>query len=330
MVMPMSEIDDETLLMTGHPIEVTLNSPGERLDKALTTAVPQLSRMQWQRLIEAGLVSWQGRPLTKPSLRLSGGETVIAILPAPQPTDLVSEDIPLDIRYEDSDIIVVNKPAGMVVHPGTGHYTGTLANAIVHHCPDLRGVGGEMRPGIVHRLDKYTSGLLVIAKHDQAMHYVQHQFKKRTVRKLYLALVEGEIQPPTALIDAPIGRDPAQRKKMAVIQPHPTYSRHARPAQTHYTTLEQFAAFSYLACDLQTGRTHQIRVHLAYIGYPIVGDNIYGRRKNKLNLKRYFLHAAELTLKRPSDGQQLTLHAELPLELENILTMLRTNQPRYP
>ncbi len=310
--------------MSGQPIEIvlTLDYPGERLDKALTRAMPQLSRMQWQRLIEEGMVRLGERPLTKASLKLEGGEQVTAILPEVQPTDLLPEDIPLDVRYEDSDILVINKPAGMVVHPGTGHYTGTLANAVLHRCPDIQGVGGEMRPGIVHRLDKQTSGLIVVAKNDQALWYVQKQFKKRTVKKKYLALVEGQLQPPAALIDAPIGRDPTQRKKMAVIRPNTSHSLYGRPAQTQYRTLAAYDDFTYIECDLLTGRTHQIRVHMAYIKHPIVGDTIYGRRQRKFDLYRYFLHAAELTLQRPSDEQELTLQAELPPELQTILNYL--------
>ena len=310
--------------MSNQPVDVelTLNYPGERLDKALTMAMPQLSRMQWRRLIDEGMVKLGERPLTKPSLKLEGGEQVVATLPEVQPTDLLPEDIPLDIRYEDGDMIVINKPADMVVHPGTGHYSGTLANAVLFHCPDLKGVGGEMRPGIVHRLDKGTSGLIVVAKHDQALWHLQKQFKKRTVRKKYLALVEGQLQPPAALIDVPIGRDPTQRKKMAVIRPHPTHSLHARPAQTQYRTMTAYDDFTFIECDLFTGRTHQIRVHLAYIKHPVVGDSIYGRRKRKFDLKRHFLHATELVLKRPSDEQELTFHAELPPELQAILDLL--------
>jgi len=303
-------------------VELTLNYPGERLDKALTMAMPQLSRMQWQRLIEEGMVRLGERPLTKPSLKLEGGEQVVATLPEIQPTELLPEDIPLDIRYEDSDMIVINKPADMVVHPGTGHYSGTLANAVLFHCPDLMGVGGEMRPGIVHRLDKGTSGLIVVAKHDQALFHLQNQFKKRTVQKKYLALVEGQLQPPAALIDAPIGRDPTQRKKMAVIRPNTPYSLQARPAQTQYCTLTAYDDFTFIECDLFTGRTHQIRVHMAYVKHPVVGDSIYGRRKRKFDLKRHFLHAAKLSLKRPSDDQELTFNAELPPELQAILDFL--------
>lgn len=309
-------------LTTGHRVELTLRRSGERLDIALCDVMPQLSRMQWQRLIQEGQVTMDGRPLSKPAMRINGGERVQAILPELQSSDLVPEDIPLDVRYEDDDMIVVNKPAGMVVHPGTGHYRGTLANAVLYRCPDIKGVGGEMRPGIVHRLDKQTSGLIVVAKHDQALWYLQAQFKKRTVQKRYIALVEGQVQPPEALIDAPIGRDPSQRKKMAVIPPRSPYSLQARPAQTAYRTIAGFDDYTLLACDLHTGRTHQIRVHLAYIRYPVVGDTIYGRRRRAFDLKRYFLHAAGITLKRPSDQQPISFTAELPAELQTILDQL--------
>jgi 23S rRNA pseudouridine1911/1915/1917 synthase len=239
-------------------------------------------------------------------------------------SELTPESIPLDVRYEDDDILFVNKPAGMVVHPGTGHDSGTLVNALLAHCPDLPGIGDTKRPGIVHRLDKYTSGLLVIAKNDLAQRYLQEQFKERTVGKKYLALIHGQIQPPSALIDAPIGRDPKQRKKMSVIVPGSPRARsaRARPAQTHYRALTIYDDYSYLECTLHTGRTHQIRVHLAYIKYPIVGDHVYGRRKQKLLLKRHFLHATELTIKRPSDQTELTIAAELPQELQEVLNSL--------
>lgn len=304
--------------MNGRQIELTLEAPGERLDKALAAAMPAFSRMQWQRLIQEGLVTLAGRPL-KASLRLEGGERITAVLPEVQPTEVRPEAIPLDIRYEDDDILLVNKPAGMVVHPAAGHEGGTLVNAVLAHCPDLAGVGGEKRPGIVHRLDKETSGLILVAKNDRAMRHLQLQFKKRTVSKLYLALVEGQIQPRTALIDARIGRDPRQRKKMSVITGG---SATARPAQTQYRTLTVYDDYSLIECQLHTGRTHQIRVHLAYIGYPIVGDTVYGRRKQRLPLKRHFLHAVELGFRRPSDNKELTFRAELPPELEAVLNQL--------
>jgi 23S rRNA pseudouridine1911/1915/1917 synthase len=309
--------------MKAQQVNLTLPFPGERLDKALTAAMPDLSRMQWQRLIKEGRVLVDGRS-ARPSQRIRGNEQVIADIPEAVEGDLLPEAIPLDIRYEDSDILIVNKPAGMVVHPGTGHESGTLVNALLAHCTDLSGIGNTKRPGIVHRLDKDTSGLLVIAKNDMAQFALQEQFKKRTVGKKYLALVHGQIQPATALIDAPIGRDPRQRKKMSVIAPGSprAASSRARSAQTQYRSLTVYDDYSLLECSLYTGRTHQIRVHLAYINYPIVGDTVYGRRKQPLPLKRHFLHAAELTIKRPSDQKELVFTAGLPPELKDVLDNL--------
>lgn len=311
--------------MKAQQVEFTLDYPGERLDKALTFAMPDLSRMQWQRLIKEGLVLVDGQE-SRPSQRLNGGEQVTADIPEAVESDLLPEAIELDIRYEDEDIIVVNKPAGMVVHPGTGHDSGTLVNALLAHCTDLAGIGNTKRPGIVHRLDKNTSGLLVVAKNDHALHHLQKQFKNRTVGKKYIALVHGQIQPPAALIDAPIGRDPQQRKRMSVIAPGGprATSARARTAQTAYHVLTYFQAYSLVECHLYTGRTHQIRVHLAYAGYPIVGDNVYGRRKQPLPLKRHFLHAAELTFRRPSDDDEQTFSAELPAELAAVLAALES------
>ena len=311
--------------MKAQQVELTLSYPGERLDKALAAAMPDLSRMQWQRLIKEGRVLVDGRN-AKPSLRLVGGEQVIADIPEAVESELTPEAIPLDIRYEDSDILVVNKPAGMVVHPGTGHESGTLVNALLAHCTDLAGIGNTKRPGIVHRLDKDTSGLLVVAKNDKALQGLQEQFKNRTVGKKYLALVHGQIQPESALIDAPIGRDPKQRKKMSVIAPGSprASSARARSAQTQYQALTFYNDYTLIECALFTGRTHQIRVHLSYIDYPIVGDQVYGRRKQPFPLKRHFLHAAELTIKHPTDQRELIFTAELPPELTTLLDNLET------
>jgi len=305
-------------------VVLTLEDVGERLDRALTAAVPELSRMQWQRLIREGLVTVDGER-ARPSYRIAGGEQLVASVPDVVEASVQAEDIPLDVRYEDSDLIVVNKPAGMVVHPSLGHEGGTLVNALLAHCPDLEGVGGERRPGIVHRLDKDTSGLIVAAKHDHALWYLQNQFKQRTVTKVYLALVNGSLQPPEALIDAPIGRDPRHRQKMAVV----TSTRgDARPAQTAYRALTTYGAgsngnvYTYVECRPHTGRKHQIRVHLAYVGFPVVGDPLYGRRKDPLALNRHFLHAAELSFRRPSDDEELHITAELPDDLQAVLSRL--------
>lgn len=302
--------------MSSRRLVLTLDKPGERLDKGLAESLPELSRAQLQRLIREGYVSLGGRAV-KASQRLEGGEQVVVLLPELEETGLVAEPIPLDILYEDSDLLVVNKPAGMVVHPAAGHETGTLVNAVLAHCPELPGVGGERRPGVVHRLDKDTSGLILVAKNDQALWYLQRQFKKREVGKVYLALVDGRFPQKEALIDAPIGRDPRNRKKMAVIPPGSSAS--ARPAQTDVAIVEFYGDYTLLECRPLTGRTHQIRVHLAFAGYPIVGDLVYGRRKQRLPLNRQFLHAAELSFRRPSDERQLTLRASLPADLQAVL-----------
>ncbi|MEM7330691.1 MAG: RluA family pseudouridine synthase [Chloroflexota bacterium] len=299
-------------------LELVLEMPGERLDRALVQSVDDLSRTQIQRFIKEGRVLVNGRS-EKANLRLEGGEQVQISLPPVQETELIPEDIPLDIRYEDTDLLLINKPAGMVVHPAVGHPSGTLVNAVLGYCQDLAGVGGEKRPGIVHRLDMDTSGLILVAKNDRSLQHLQDQFKSRTIHKEYLALVEGQVQPPSALIDAPIGRDLRQRKKMAVIR---NRSSKSRPAQTEYETHTTFDDFTLLSCILHTGRTHQIRVHLAYLGHPIVADTVYGRRKPTLPLKRQFLHAYRLIFKRPSDDKPIQFEAELPTELQAIVDKL--------
>jgi 23S rRNA pseudouridine1911/1915/1917 synthase len=308
-------IMDDTLTYTFTPTQ-----SGERLDKILADLFPEHSRSQWQRLIKEGAVWLDGQPV-KASYRIEGGEHLTADLPPIQETNLQAEAIPLDIRYEDGDMVVVNKVAGMVVHPAAGHDSGTLVNAILAHCPDIEDIGGERRPGIVHRLDKETSGLVVVAKNERALRYLQNQFRRRTVHKQYLALVEGQIQPGEALIDAPIGRDPRQRKRMTVIPPNSSAT--AREARTHYRVQQYFDDFTLIVCRTHTGRTHQIRVHMAYAGYPLVGDKVYGRRRQALPVKRHFLHAAELGLKRPSDDQYLHIQAELPDDLQQIIQLLQ-------
>ena len=304
--------------MNDEKLELTLEFPNERLDRALVQAVPDLSRTQIQRLIKEGRVLVNGRS-AKANLRLVGGEAVQLDLPPVEETELLPEDIPLDIRYEDKDLLLINKPAGMVVHPAIGHPSGTLVNAVLGYCHDLAGVGGEKRPGIVHRLDMDTSGLILVAKNDKALHHLQEQFKNRTIHKAYLALAEGQVQPPSALIDAPIGRDQRQRKKMTVIR---NRSAKSRPATTEYDTHTTFDDYTLLNCILHTGRTHQIRVHLSYIGHPIVGDTVYGRRKPTMPIKRQFLHAARLIFKRPSDETPLQFEAELPPDLQKALETL--------
>ncbi len=303
--------------MSGQHLKLTLDQPGERLDRALVNALPAISRTTVQRLIKEGQITINGASV-KSNLRLEGGEVAVVILPEVKETDLIPEHIPLDIYYEDDDLLVINKPAGMVVHPGSGHESGTLANAILAYCPEVLNVGSEKRPGIVHRLDRDTSGLILVAKNNWALQYLQDQFKERTIKKRYLALVEGQVQPPTALIDAPVGRDIRRRKKMAVITSRHS-SAEARPAQTMYNTITTYDDFTFVECIPQTGRTHQIRVHMAYIGHPLVGDRIYGRRKQRLRIDRHFLHAAGLVFKRPFDHETLTFESELPSDLEAVL-----------
>jgi 23S rRNA pseudouridine1911/1915/1917 synthase len=312
--------------MPNDPQHLSLTLPpdlqGERLDKALSTLYPDLSRAQWQRLMADEMVRLNDDTAVKPNQKVRGGEIITATLPPTSETNLIAEDIALDILYEDDDLLAINKPAGMVVHPAVGNETGTLVHAVLHHCPDVLDVGGERRPGIVHRLDKETSGVILVAKHDRALNYLQAQFKERTTQKTYLALVEGQIKPERALIDAPIGRDPKQRKLMAVIPEGRRSSATSRPAQTRYDTAVAYPHHTLVQCSPLTGRTHQIRVHLAYIGHPIVGDTVYGRRKPTLPLNRHFLHAASLTFRRPSDEQELTINAPLPPELQQLLNQL--------
>jgi 23S rRNA pseudouridine1911/1915/1917 synthase len=298
---------------------------GERLDKFLAAELPDLSRSQCQRLIVNGFVTVDGKS-AKASLRLSGGELVDVFFPVVAEADLAAEPIPLDIRYDDQDIAIVNKPAGMVVHPSAGHESGTLVNALLARYPEISGIGGERRPGIVHRLDKDTSGLVVVAKNDHALRNLQEQFKKREVAKTYFALVEGFVSSSDLIIDAPIGRDPRNRKKMAVIQLGG--SAKTREALTYVSVERRYSdndgrRYSFVECRPVTGRTHQIRIHLSYAKFPIVGDVIYGRRKQHLLASRHFLHAAEITICRPSDESSLTVRAPLPQELQGVLDLLQ-------
>ncbi|WP_298819227.1 RluA family pseudouridine synthase [Chloroflexus sp.] len=294
-------------------VVVPPTATGERIDRFLAATLPDLSRAQVQRLIEQGLVLYAGRP-ARASQPLRPGVVIQVTVPSPVPTELVAEPIPLAVVYEDVDIAVINKPAGMVVHPAPGHPRGTLVNALLARYPDLA-VGGEVRPGIVHRLDRDTSGLLVIARHDAALRALVEQQQARRMRKIYQALVIGH-PPDTGTIDAPIGRDPRDRLRMAVVND-------GRPARTHYRVLETFGDYSLLEVQLETGRTHQIRVHLRYLGYPIVGDPVYGPRRAHLHLERQFLHAGHLGLFHPRDGQWREYTAPLPPDLSSVLNHLR-------
>jgi 23S rRNA pseudouridine1911/1915/1917 synthase len=244
------------------------------------------------------------------------GDQIVVHIPLEPPEAVVPEDIPLDIIYEDDALLVVNKPAGMVVHPALGHPSGTLVNALLAHCPQVAQVGGPDRAGIVHRLDKDTSGLILVAKDEESRAALQRQFKRRRVVKTYLALVEDQVQPKEGVIEAPVGRDKRQRKKMAVV-------RRGRPARTTYRALEYFPRHTLLEVRPHTGRTHQVRVHLAWLGYPIVGDGVYGHRRQRLLKSRHFLHATRLRFTHPVTGEEVEFEAPLPPELANILQRLR-------
>jgi 23S rRNA pseudouridine1911/1915/1917 synthase len=286
---------------------------GERLDRFLATHLPELSRSRIQALIADGSVHVNGA-IARPSYKLTETDEISLTLPDPAPTALTPEPIGLRVVFENEDLLVIDKPAGLVVHPAPGHSGGTLVNAVLAHAPDLSGVGGETRPGIVHRLDKETSGLIVVAKHDRAHHHLAAQLKDRRMDKRYVALVDGTPPSESGTIDAPIGRDPRRPRQMAAIAS-------GRPAITHFRTLKRFAKHTLLECKPVTGRTHQIRVHLASIGCPVVADRVYGRHIASAPLDRHFLHAARLTFTLPS-GEERTFEAPLPPELEQALTQI--------
>lgn len=286
----------------------------ERLDKFLVGRLPEFSRSRLQGLIEDGFVDVDGSPARKSGQMIEPGQRVIIRIPPPAPVGLIPEDIPLDIIFENDDLIVINKPAGMVVHPAAGHASGTLVNAVLGYDPDLEGIGGEERPGLVHRLDKETSGLIVLAKNERAHRWLQDQFRLRHVVKTYLALVDGRPPTPSGRVEAPIGRDPSHRKKMAV-RP----SGKGREAVSEYKTLETFRAHSLLEFHPLTGRTHQIRLHCAFLGCPIVGDKIYGHKNPSVEIKRHFLHAHRLKIALPGEKHARTFEAALPEELRVVL-----------
>jgi 23S rRNA pseudouridine1911/1915/1917 synthase len=290
----------------------------ERLDHFLVERLPEFSRARLQGLIKDGMVAVDGVPAKKTGQKLEPGSQVEVRIPPPAPAGLVGEDIPLDIIFESDDLLVVNKPAGMVVHPGAGHDTGTLVHAVLGYEPELEGIGGEERPGVVHRLDKETSGLILLAKNELAHRWLQDQFRLRKVRKVYLALVDGAPPTPSGRVEAPIGRDPSHRKKMAIMPPGK-----GREAVSEYVTLETFKEHTLLEFHPLTGRTHQIRLHCMFLGCPIVGDKVYGRRKQSIDIGRHFLHAARLTIVLPGTSQPRTFEAPLPEELQAILQSLR-------
>ncbi|NDJ52004.1 MAG: RluA family pseudouridine synthase [Chloroflexi bacterium] len=307
-------MDDTPNLLT-----LAAEDEGERLDQFVAATLPDLSRSKVQQMVKAGEILVNSQPV-KASYRLQTGDSVSIHLTQPEIEEVAAEEIDLEVIYEDDDLVAINKPAGMVVHPAYGHRSGTVVNAALARWPQMAEVGVTAdqsdRAGVVHRLDKDTSGVLVLAKTIGALDALQAQFKARTVTKRYLALVDGIPESHTGVIDAPIGRDPKQRKKMAV-------TRDGRPARTRYKVVEEFHGHAFLEIEIETGRTHQIRVHLAWLGYPVVADRVYGRRKATIKMKRLFLHAEQLHLDSPSRGERIEMFAPLPSNLDGILEKLR-------
>jgi len=302
-----------------HKLQVPLGAP-QRLDKFLAASLGQHSRARLQALIKAGHVQVGGRTVRKSGYSLEGGEAVLVRVPPAEPSDLLPEAIPLDVIFENEEVMVINKPADLVVHPAVGHAHGTLVNAALAHAPQIEGVGGELRPGLVHRLDKDTSGLILLAKNERAQRFLQQQFQNREVRKTYIALVDGHPRTPSGRIEAPIGRDARERKRMAIVS-----AAKGRAAVSEYRVLERFPAHALVEVNPLTGRTHQIRVHLAFLGCPIVGDRVYGKRRPSLTLERHFLHAARLSLRLPGQSETRTFEAPLPEDLQLVLDSLRAN-----
>ena len=289
---------------------------GIRMDAWLAANVEELTRSAAVRLIEEGRVTRDGKPLVKKD-KITGGETIEVVLPEPEVVDVVPQNIPLDIVYEDDDVIVVNKPKGMVVHPAPGHSDGTLVNALLYHCGDsLSGIGGELRPGIVHRIDRDTTGLIIAAKNDFAHQRLSAQLQDHTLARVYHCIVTGNLREDSGTVDAPIGRHPTDRKRQAIVSD-------GRRAVTHWRVLERYQGFTYVECRLETGRTHQIRVHMAHTGHPILGDTVYGNKKPVPGLQGQCLHAVGLRFIHPRTEEPVELSCGLTEEFEKQLQKLR-------
>jgi len=303
-----------------------------RLDQVVARLADDLTRAAVQRLIEAGLVTVDGAP-QKPSTKLRGGEHIVLTIPPPAPATPLAEEIPLAILHEDRDLVVINKPAGMVVHPGAGTSSGTLVNALLAHCVDLSGVGGELRPGIVHRIDKDTSGVIVVAKHDRSHQSLSHQFKEHSIKRIYLALVYGSPKTDKGRIESVIGRHPTDRKRMS------GKARHGKHAVTHWQVIGRYNGITLLKLRLETGRTHQIRVHLSEAGHPLLGDEVYGGggrlsgiRDTQLRtlireLGRQALHAKTLGFLHPTSGEYMEFDTDLPTDMARIIEYLENREP---
>ncbi len=297
-------------------LTLTVPTDGLRSDAFLAGAVEDLTRSAAQKLLEAGRVLCEGKALTK-SIKLPAGAVVEVELPEPEPMEAVAEDIPLNIVFEDADVIVIDKPVGMVVHPAPGHLSGTVVNALLHHCgASLSGINGVLRPGIVHRIDRDTSGLLIVAKNDKAHLALAAQLQDHTLHRLYHGVVVGGLREDSGTVDAPIDRNPKDRKKMAVVPG-------GREAVTHYRVLERLTGHTYAEFRLETGRTHQIRVHMAHLGHPLLGDRIYGSPKGYPGLAGQCLHAKALTFVHPATGREMTVECPLPAYFTAVLDKLR-------
>ena len=290
----------------------------ERLDAALPVLFPEKSRNAFQKLIKDGKVFLNQSVILKPGMRLTEGDRIEIDFPEPVALSIEPEPMDLDIVYEDSDVILVNKPKGMVVHPAAGHYTGTMVNGLLYHCKDLSGINGVLRPGIVHRIDKDTTGIVIACKNDQAHRSIAAQLKAHSIRRRYYAIVTGNLKEDEGTIDKPIGRNPSDRKKMAVVPD-------GKDAVTHYQVLERFGAYTFIECRLETGRTHQIRVHMASIGHPLLGDEVYSKGKSRYATEGQCLHAYLLGFVHPTSGAYMEFRADLPDYFKKILNDLRND-----
>lgn len=300
-------------------MEAQQGDQGDRIDIFVVRSLEGVSRSHVQKLIASGQVLVQGRPV-KANYKIQSGDHIDICVPAAEPVQIVAEPVPLDVLYEDNDIIVINKARGMVVHPAAGNYSGTLVNALLSHCDDLSGINGEIRPGIVHRLDKDTSGVIVAAKNDRAHLSLAEQIRLKTAVRKYYAIVHGNVKEEQGIIEAPIGRHPTERKKMAVVFTN------SKEATTKFRVVKRYGSYTLVECTLLTGRTHQIRVHMAYIGNPIAGDPVYGPKKQHFNIKGQALHAAELSFFHPVTGELLIFTAPMPDDMNQILSILESGK----
>ena len=297
---------------------ITENEAGQRADVALA-AMLELTRSNMQKLLDEGRAV-KGTKVIKSNYKLKLGDEIIVTLPEPQPLDVQPENIPLDIIYEDEDVVVVNKARGMVVHPAAGNYSGTLVNALLYHCKNLSGINGVIRPGIVHRLDKDTSGIMICAKNDAAHVSLSEQIQSKTAQRTYLAVVRGNIKTDSGIIETQLARDKDDRKKMAVVKEG------GRNAVTEYEVMERFGKYTIVKCKLKTGRTHQIRVHMEYLGYPLVGDPKYSPMKTPFSINGQALHSLTLAFDHPRTGERMEFEAKLPEDLHKVVTRLRLGQ----